>query len=124
MNTAAADWAGQAAIFSADETVPSLLAEEEMGRGAAPSAGALPPATRVAAAAGQAPLTLLILVVCRLKTRSLARFAATCSDLYLDKPAADEPRPMTTVEDALRLRAKARCHVSSDRLPEGFSSWA
>jgi hypothetical protein len=106
-----------------------LLVTDELDRGAAPSAGALLPATREATAAGQAPLTLLqlpaevlVLVLCRLNTLGLARVATTCFELYPDKPAADEPRPMTPVEEALRQRAAARGHLCPDRLAEVFSS--
>jgi hypothetical protein len=86
LQTATTDCAAQVASFSPDEAAVCLLGTDELGHG---EAGALPAATHQAAAAGQATLTLLqlpaevlILVLCRLDTLSVARFATTCSELY------------------------------------------
>ncbi len=115
-----------AGLHAADELRALFLL---LAQGSGALAGALPPATNQAAAAGEAPLTLLqllaemrILLLCRLNMRSLARVAATCSELYRDKLVADEPRLMTPVEEALRQRSAARGHVCPDRLAEDFSS--
>jgi len=91
-----------------------------------PPTGAPPPATHRAAAAKPVPRTLLslppeviVLVFGWLDARSLARVAASCSVLY-----RDQPRPMNTVEEALRERASARGHTSPGPLPEGVTSRA
>ncbi len=90
-------------------------------RGGATSALAgLPPAAAEAVAADNAPLKLLqlqaevlVLVLFLLDAQSLARVAATCLELYRDKP-----RPMMTPVEETRGRALP------ERLPLEFSSWA
>ena len=135
LQAAAADCAAQAAGFSPDAAAAGLLVADQLralflplarGLDAVPSAGALPPTAPHAAAAGNAHLTLLqlpaevlILVFDRLDTQSLARVAATCSELCHHKP-----RPMTPVEEVLRHRAAARGRVCPARLPQEFSSWS
>jgi hypothetical protein len=135
LHVAAAECAAQAAGFSPVEAAAGLLAADELrvlflplartqGGGTAASAGVAPPTARRAVVADQAPLTLLqlpgevlVLVFGRLGARSLARLAATCYELYRDKP-----RPMTPVEEALRQRAAARGRVCPARLPHEFNS--
>ena len=130
---AAAECAAQAAGFCPEEAAAGLIAADELralflplartrGVGAAALAGMPPPAARQAVAEGQAPLTLLqlpaevlVLVLGRLDTRSLARLAATCSELFRE--------PMTPLEEALRQRAATRGNVYPARLPQEFSSW-
>ena len=51
----------------------------------------------------------------RLDAFSLARFSATCSELFRE--------PMTPVEEALRKRTAAGGRACPARLPQGFSSW-
>jgi hypothetical protein len=66
------------------------------------------------------PPDILLLVFCRLDSRSLVRIAATCSMLYRDCLL----RPMSLVEEVLRERAIARGYVSPVCLPEGgATSW-
>jgi hypothetical protein len=114
LKAAAAECAAHAAGISPDEAAAGLLAADELralflqltrtrGGVTAASAG-VPPSAAQAVAADQAPLTLLqlpaevlVLVLLRLDARSLARFAATCSEPYRDKP-----RLMSPVEAALR----------------------
>ena len=68
----------------------------------------------------QLPVEAIVLVLGRLDARSLARVAATYSELNGDKP-----RPMmNSVVEALRQRATACGRVCPDRLPNYFSSWA
>jgi hypothetical protein len=92
------------------------------GGGAAASEGVPPPTARQAVAADQAlallqlPAEVLILMLGWLDARSLARVAATFSELYHGKS-----RPMTLVEEALRQRAAKRGRVCPDRLPLEFS---
>ena len=97
------------------------------GGGSAALAGVAPPPAHQAVDADQAPLTLLqlpdevlVLLLGRLDARSLARVAATCSELYRDKP----PPMMSPVEEVLRQRAAARGHECPDRLRHEFFSWA
>jgi hypothetical protein len=137
LKAAAAACASQAVGFSPDDAASGLLAADELralflplvrtrGGGNAAASGVPPPAARQAAAADQAPLTLLqlpgdllVLVFWRLDACSLARVAASCSELYHSKPC-----PMTPVEEVLRKRAAARGRVCPARLPHEFSSWA
>jgi hypothetical protein len=122
---AAADRAAHVAGFSPTEAASGLIATDELARtqggGTAASAGVSPAALQ-AVAADLAPLTLLqlpaevlVLVLSRLDAFSLARFSATCSELFRE--------PMTPVEEALRQRAAECGHVCPARLPHGFSSW-
>ena len=133
LKAVAALCASQPTCFSPDEAAAGLLVADELralflplararGVGAAASAGVPRSAARQAVASDQAPLTLLqlpaevlVLLFGRLDARSLARFAATCSELFRE--------PKTPVEEALRKRAAARGHVCPARLPRGFSSW-
>ena len=55
---------------------------------------------------------------CRLDARSLARVAATCSELYKDTPR------QSSVVEVLRERAAARGRVCPSRLPPEFTTWA
>jgi len=73
-------------------------------------------------AAGYEQLTLfklpdevIVLVLCLLDARSLARVGATCSALFSER--------MNQVEGALRQLAATRGHPCPTRLPPGFSSW-
>ena len=137
LKAAAADCAAHADGFIPDEAAAGLLVADELrmlflplararGGGTAASVVVPSPAAHQAVAADQVQLTLLqlpaevlVLVFRRLDVRSLARVAATCSDLCRDKPLT-----MTPVEEAVRQRAAARGRWCPARLPQDFSSWA
>ena len=133
LKAAAADCAAQASGFSPEEAAAGLLTADEPAREAS---GGPAPHTFTG---HQAPLTLLkllvevlVVVLGWLDARSLAHFAATCSELYCGKVdfpffplrerlrRADEPRSMTPVEEALRQRASARDRFCPDCQPLDF----
>lgn len=66
------------------------------------------------------PRELLVAVIRQLDNQSLVRLASTCRLLY-----ADRTRPMTPVEEVLRLRAAERAQVlpPPKRLPARSSGW-
>jgi len=85
----------------------------------------MPPASSTQAASTllQLPAELLSVILSRLDTRDLARFAATCRSLCRDAPALPAPRAIRPVETELRWRAESRGLDVGSSLPEGATSW-
>jgi len=72
----------------------------------------------------QLPAELLTVILSRLDTRDLARFAATCLLLCRDAPTPPPPpRAIGPVETELRRRAEARGLDVGSSLPEEATSW-